>query len=259
MKRIRTALSALAIMLLAAPAFAHDFWADALDPQEGKSLTTVIGYGHNFPGGEALSDEQIKTRFEAPRLLGFGGVLELSKGADNKFFISKKPVTKGTYLVLTSAAPTFYTTAPNGSTSKPKNEVPGAVTCMRSSSFGKAIINVGGAAAETALFTKPVGQNLEIVPMANPAAIKPGQKFPVKVLFKGQPLVGATVAAYFAGFSDEGASAFSGRTNKDGIVNIIPLKGGKWLAKVSHSFPYVDLNACDTERLNSSLTFTIAD
>ncbi|MDR1921627.1 MAG: DUF4198 domain-containing protein [Candidatus Adiutrix sp.] len=248
----------LFVILLSAPALAHDFWAGAKPAEEGQPLAAILGFGHNFPEGEAIKDEQIGSRYKPLRLIGPKGEIALKKGPEAKLFVSEEPLGKGTCLVLAATVPSFRTTTPDGPVAKPKTEAPGATACAFSSSYGKAVVNVGGL-AETEFIAKPVGQELEIVPQANPANIKPGQKLPVKVIFKGKPLPGATLEAYFGGFSDDGSYAFSGRTDKEGLVNIIPLKSGDWLAKVSQSQPYQDLDKCDVERFNSSLTFTIFD
>jgi uncharacterized GH25 family protein len=105
-----------------------------------------------------------------------------------------------------------------------------------------------------------VGHKLEIVPQINPAMIKVGDKFPVKVLFDGQPLPAASLGAFFAGFSEENeALAFQAPTNKDGLVDIVPLRPGDWLAKVSKSDPYPDESVCGRETYSASLAFSIVE
>ena len=249
-------VAAQAIVLAASPIMAHDFWAGAQLAREGQPITAIIGFGHNFPEGEVIKPELIGARYNPLKLLGAEGELALKGGAEARLFTSDQPLKKAVYLVLASSIPTFRTTTPDGLVSKPKNEVLGATACRFSSSFGKAVVNVGGA-DEAALSVKPVGHELELVPQVNPATVRAGQRFPVLVMLNGRPLPSAVVEAYFAGFSDEGSYAFSGRTNKDGLVNIIPLKGGQWLARVSNSSPYPDPAKCDTTNLNASLTFTI--
>ncbi|MDR1043924.1 MAG: DUF4198 domain-containing protein [Candidatus Adiutrix sp.] len=248
--------SACFIIFLSSPALAHDFWAGAQSPAEGRPLTAVLGFGHNFPQGEAIPADQIGRRYQPLKLLGPNGQLALKNGAEPKLYVSEQPLAKAAYLVLAATVPAFRSNSPDGWLSQAKNEVQGATACRFSSSFGKAVVNIGGA-RESALISRPVGQDLEIVPQVNPAELRPGQKFPVKVLLKGRPLPGADVRAYYAGFSDEGAYAFAGQTNQDGLINIIPLKAGQWLANVSESRPYPDQARCDTENFNASLTFNI--
>ncbi len=262
MKRIKHLVLAasLALLLVASPALAHDFWAGVEKAEAGQPLVAKIGYGHNFPEGEEIKAENL-ARFLPLELQGSKGALTLNPGAEPRLAVSAAPVPAGTYLLLANGRERFSTRGPEGYTDKPKNEVPGATSCNFGSSHGKAVVNLGGA-AETGLISKPVGQTMEIVPLANPAKIKPGHRFPVKVLFKGKPLPGATVTAYFAGFADKDEHeyfAFSGNADKEGLVNIIPLKGGLWLAKATFEKNYADPAVCDQERYNATLTFTIAD
>jgi uncharacterized GH25 family protein len=80
----------------------------------------------------------------------------------------------------------------------------------------------------------------------------------VKVLFNGEPVAGASVGAFFAGFTEDNeALAFSASTDQDGLVEIIPLRSGNWLAKVSKSDPYADEKVCDRESYSASLAFKI--
>jgi len=261
MKITGSILSTILLLTLAAsPALAHDFWAGVEKAEAGQPLVAKIGFGHNFPEGEKIKAENM-ARFLPLELRGSKGPITLSPGAEPRLAVSASPVPAGTYLVLANGVERFSTRGPDGYMGKPKNEVPGATSCNFGTSHGKAVVNLGGA-AETGLISKPVGQTLEIVPLANPAKIKPGQRFPVKVLLRGKPLPGATLTAYFAGFADEDDdeyAAFSGNADKEGLVNIIPLKGGSWLAKATFEKPYADPAVCDQERYNASLTFTIAD
>ena len=256
--KTRIALSVLFVILFAFPALGHDFWAGAQPAQNGQPLTAILGFGHNFPVGEEIKAEQIGARYNPLRLIGASGDVTLKNAPEAKLFLTEQPLPKGVYLVLASTVPSFRSATPSGPVPKPKNEVPGATSCRFSSSFGKGVVNIGGA-TDTALIVKPVGHNLEIVPQVNPATVKVGQKLPVKILLRGRPLPGARLEAYFAGFSDEDSYAFVGQADQQGLINIIPLKDGQWLAKVSESRPYSETAKCDTENFNASLSFTIFD
>ena len=252
--------AALALTLAAAPALAHDFWAGVEKAEAGQPLVAKIGYGHNFPEGEKIKAADL-ARFAPLELRGPKGPIALTSGKEPRLAVSAAPVPAGTYLLLADVREMFLSWGPSGYTAKPKNEVPGAQGCNFGTAHGKAVVNLGGA-AETGLISKPAGRILEIVPQVNPAQVKPGQRFPVKVLYKGKPLPGAIVTAYFAGFADKDDDeyfAFSGNTDKKGLVSIIPLKGGSWLAKATFEKPYADKAVCDQERHTATLTFTIAD
>ena len=253
-------LSSCLVLALAAPALAHDFWAGVEKAGVGQPLVAKIGFGHNFPAGEEITAERME-RFLPLTLLGSSGEIKLNPGPEPRLAVSQSPLKAGTYLVLAARREGFYTRGPEGYKAQPKNEVPGAESCSFSSSHGKAVVNLGGA-AEAGLITRPVGRAMEIVPLVNPAGVKPGQRFPVKVLLRGEPLPEATLVAYFAGFAgedDEDYFAFSGKTDQEGQVSVIPLRSGQWLAKATFEKPYADPAVCDQERHSATLTFTIAD
>ena len=71
-----------------------------------------------------------------------------------------------------------------------------ARTAAKYEKFSKSLLNAGGPG-----FSEPVGHLLEIMPMSDPAEIRPGGALVVQVLHDGKP-VQAEVTATFAGFSE---------------------------------------------------------
>ncbi|MDO4997665.1 MAG: DUF4198 domain-containing protein, partial [Neisseria sp.] len=117
----------------------------------------------------------------------------------------------------------------------------------------------------TAVITRPLGHLLEIVPLDNPANIRVGEPFKVKVLYRGEPLPNVTLTATFEGFDlrDHSkthkveAQAFSDTTAADGTVDIIPLRQGFWKANVEYKTDFADQKRCQKESTYSTLTFEI--
>jgi uncharacterized GH25 family protein len=248
----------LLLLALAGPSSAHDFWAGTSGPGQDGRLTVFIGFGHDFPVGEEIGADEAG-RYEAPRLMGPGGEVALSPGAGPASSTTSQALANGTYLAAVETKAGFGGRNPDGWVAKSKREDPTVTRCSYGGSFGKAVVNVGGSADNQAA-SKPVGHKLEIVPALNPAGAKVGEPFPVKVLLDGQPLPRAEVKAYFAGFTPENSAfAFSASTNRDGAVDVIPLRPGQWLILTSHSRPYHDQAECDTERWGASLAVTIAE
>jgi uncharacterized GH25 family protein len=236
-------------------ALGHDFWAGARPQKAGAPLTVVLGWGHNFPEGEPIPEDRL-ARYAPLRLLGSTGELALRPGPETNLAVSEKSLTQGAYLVLAVQKPFFRSFTPDGVVFKPKHETPGATRCVRSAQYGKAVVNVGAALA-AAHISSPVGHELEIIPLLNPGSIKAGQNFPVRVLLHGNPLPGARLEATFAGFSPDGSQAFSGSSDQDGQVNIIPLRPGTWLARVHYQRARSNDPAYDEESFNASLCFVI--
>jgi uncharacterized GH25 family protein len=92
-------------------------------------------------------------------------------------------------------------------------------------SFAKNAVNL---AADDAA-KKPTGGNdvLEIVPMQNLNGLTAGQPFMVQVLFKGEPLPGATVSAVYDGLpiepkTGEQAYTLQVTTDEKGVASVTP-------------------------------------
>ena len=255
--RLRSTIAALLILAWSSAASAHDFWAGVDGPAADGKLTVFIGFGHNFPAGEAIEAEAVAERYLTPTLTGPQGSVALGQGAEPRAFATGEALGSGTYLAGVQTKVSFSGPTPSGYVRKSKLEEPSMTRCSYGASFGKAVVNAGGAADNDAA-QKPLRHKLEIVPKANPASVKQGQALPVTVLFDGAPLPRATVEAYFAGFTeDNSAFAFSAPTNKDGEVSIIVLRPGAWLAKVAKRDPYSNLEECDVESYTATLTFEI--
>lgn len=93
--------------------------------------------------------------------------------------------------------------------------------------------NVDSLAAADSTFSVPIGQVLEIVPLANPLLLKAGATLPVKVLFNKQPLVGASLGAVH----DNSKRGVLVKTNADGVANVVLNKAGVWLLRCTHLRP----------------------
>lgn len=250
MKKLLSLLALLAAALLAAcpAALAHDMWLTVDKPEVNKPLHVLAGYGHAFPQSEGTEKE----RLTPVTVVGPQGKLE-TKAGDKLDFLTTSPLGKGSYLVAGGRAPQWYTKTPEGAKDAPKNQVPGALGCLRSAKYAKAVVNLGGAADDLG---KPLGQVLEIVPLANPATIKAGGELPVQVLFEGKPLANAEVKATFAGFTKEGkAFAFAVHADKEGKAMVKVWHPGLWLVVAKHEVAFKDAAQCDKDMHAATLTF----
>ena len=240
-------------------AMAHEIWAIAENPAEGKPLVAVLGYGHDFPNGEEIAAERLSIFYPIKVVDSKGNELAVKPGDKNFKSVTENPVEKGTYLILTGYKPTYWSKGPEGSVMKAMNEVPGATDCERYSRSAKGIVNIGGVSDD--FVTKPVGTKLEIVPLVNPGQVKVGQEFPIQVLYDSKPLRNAQVKGTIAGnkYFENGNRDFFALTNKDGKATMVPLKGGDWTLAVEIRDAYPDQAVCKDEAGAATLTFHIAD
>lgn len=252
MKRNKLILSialCLTLCLVARAAWAHDLWITCPKAKAGQKLAMEIIYGHSFPNDELIAPEEVAEVY----LMGPKGKIKAAPGADKKF-VSAQPLAAGSYIAVSGNKAKFWTKAPSGYVHKTKDQVPEAIKCIRSVKYGKAIVNLGGKATTV---SKPLGQDLEIVPLKNPANLKMGEDLPVKVLLAGKPLPKAEVTATFAGFSKDRAMAFYNKTNKDGMVKVKLWHPGFWMVRINQQTPYKDPVKCDTMSKTATLTFEI--
>lgn len=249
-KAITAVLAILTLGLLAGTALAHDLWVTVDPPQTGQPAHIAIGYGHAFPASEGTEAEKLVPAY----LVGAQGRIETQPGAKLDF-VTKTPLATGSYVAVSGRRAQWYTKSPEGYQDKPKNQVPEAVKCIRSAKYAKAIVNIGQAAGDV---SRPVGQTLEIVPLANPAGLKAGAGLAVQVLFEGKPLAGCQLFATFAGFSDHNNTfAFAAKTDKEGQALVKLWHPGLWLVLAKHELPFANPAECDKHLHSAALTFTL--
>ncbi len=248
---MKKSLIALAVLGVLSMANAHDFW---LVGENGEKLNVNIGFGHDFPNPEPI-DKERANNFEIPVIFSKSGEKVTLKQKGENYHFEGKKLKEGTYTVIGEYKPTFWTedTDGNWSMGKTKQNIKNAKFCRRATMSAKTLINVG---AGDDFITKPAGQRLEIVPLENPANFKVGEPFKIKVLFEGKPLKFAKIDGTFDGFLKE-KSAFHATTDLKGESEVLALRGGKWVFKVVHKFPFADPKTCDEETAIASFTFEI--
>lgn len=239
------------LSLWPAAASAHDFWISKVQAEAGQPPVLTLGYGHNFPVGEDVPEENLATRFQGFTIDGPGGPVKLERGAETKLLTSAKPLADGIYVAWGEATPLFLTQSTQGWAIKAKDEVENPLASNLSAKHAKTVIKAGQGGGD--LWSKPVGQKLEIVPVADPTALAPSGQLKVKILFQGQPLPSAKVEA----FPSEGdpVSAVAGN---DGVAELTLPRAGWWRVMVEHSIPYEgDRTKADNELNITSLAVEV--
>lgn len=233
---------------------AHDFWVNASTSEDGL-FKADIGYGHAFPDPEPIVAER-RHLFEPLQLVTPDGPILLDQVGENYAYRKKVNLTKGSYLVLGSYKPTFWSNGSGGWSQTDRTQRPDATYVEEAIMCAKTIVNVQDATDDKAI-AKPVGQRLEIVPLTHPAKVMVAETFPMQVLFDGKPAKTITVEATYAGFSDKNYKAFQGNTDLKGQIDFIPLKAGYWIVKAKHAFEHPDQAKADEVVLVATLTFKI--
>jgi hypothetical protein len=257
---MRLAPSTLAVALLLAAggnAAAHDFWAEpsTYTPKAGDEVAVRLRVGDHFTGEEFPRSERHCERF---LLLGAEGAVAipgkdqgrpagrvLTEHAGLQWIVYRSrdsvttvpPAIFPAYLEAEGLAQDlaeWRAVDPEG-----KRAVREAFSrCV------KALVNVGGAPRpeaggelrggadpKAAGFDRVVGLKLEIVPEANPLALKPGEELPVRLQWEGKPLADRQVSALSARDPRHPVRA---RTDAAGRARLKLPHAGVWLVKSVH-------------------------
>lgn len=233
-------VSALGLaLLLAGPAFAHSVWiqpdktgrlmiengdaGEPSDPYDPARITRAWAFGKD---GKAIAAEV--DRFEkAAAVKPAAGAALVAAMFDNKYW-AKGPDNK-------------WNNGPKGTVANPTIAGP-------SYKMPKTYL------APMAGFATPLGLDLEIVPQADPATLKPGDRLTVQVLLKGQPLADASlVSDIFLGHDMKPEKV---RTDRDGKVTVTVPKRAFGGVEVSH-FAKDAGSEVEGTFYNASLTFRV--
>lgn len=249
-------LALLCLFCLITSVNAHELWVGTVEYENGM-VRGDMGYGHDFPNCEPIAVDRLHI-FEPLHLVTADGVVPLDQVGENYAYQKKMSLKKGSYLVLATYRPTFWSNGPDGWAQTDRVQRPDAVYVEEAIMCGKTVLNVQGSVDDT-LVTRPAGQRLDIVPLINPAKVKAGGKLPVQVLCDGKPAAGLEVSAASDCAPDKKQPAFKGRTDDNGKIGITPLKPGLWIVRAKYAYDHPDKKRADEVVLASSLTFRIGE
>lgn len=249
---IASALTAAATLVAATTLAAHDFWLvpNALTFTTSGGLEVLGQSGTKFPtSGSATQPAQVA---EA-RIVGGSSdekVTDLSVSGKS-LMLRHKPGSAGQYVVAVALATRNVRTTPArlqryialegapelAAQYEKEGKYPTAdsVTQM-SAKFAKTIVQVGDKGGRA--FDKTLGHALELVPLDDPSAVRPGGggALRVKLLFHGKPVANAVLRAGWGSLADVPADAPTGAaksdqvvtTGADGVATVSVTEAGLW-------------------------------
>ena len=198
-------------------AYAHEFIAKpgAMAVQAGAELQVAGLSSHVFLISQELEAQQdVKVGFYAD-----GKRTDIAVKPNEKTLAYDGTVTaptSATFIVTGARLPQIWATTPEG-LKQMTRKTAGASNPYKIEKFSKALVNVTPADDG---FSTVIGDTLEIVPVTNPAMVRPGDEMTVKVLFKGQPLT-TNVYATYDGFSkEENTYAYYTEGHRDGTAKL---------------------------------------
>ncbi len=111
----------------------------------------------------------------------------------------------------------------------------------------KALVKVGtpgDADGASGLPARVTGQAIELLLLANPYALDPGDPLDVRVLLHGEPLPGVPVKAFNATAGAPIASQ-TARTDEQGVARLVLDRPGAWLVRAVHLAPCSERSRVD--------------
>lgn len=241
-----------ASVLIATSASAHYPWliASNYTPAKGASATAYIGSGHVFP----LEAFMPADRLGSISLVGPDGKKHDLQSQDGVNYPTPELNSTGNYVLLATQTSSYFTRTTKGNHRQSKKGLDGVLGCSYSSNNMKAILNVGN--DDNGQADKRHGQVLEIVPLSDVTELRVGDFMDVQISLRDEPYRGMVFATY-AGFSNEGAYAYTVEANSEGKASIRLLHPGKWLVRANVRQPYPDSSVCDVESYTTTLTFQV--
>lgn len=265
----RAILATLAALAVPAAAAAHTFWLQpALHTAKPGGEVTV-----DFRVGDAGEESDWALHWErvaALRLYGPNGVIDqlaaVQPSTPQTPGVARfaAPAAEGTYVLGFESTPSYSSLAAPEFNAYVAHEGLTAVAAHRQAAGtsgtpgtelyarrAKALLQVG--TGQTGNVTQPIGQLLEIVPLANPFALREGDPLPVQVLWRGQPLEGATLTVErpYAGESKREVL----KTDAQGRATFTLRHGSRYLVYTVWSVPGPNDRRADYQTIFASLTF----
>lgn len=256
-------------MLATTPVLAHDFWLQPVTfvmaaPGE-VPMVTYVGHGAERERWGGAIDRVVQFKSSGP-----DGVIDRKSSLtlDGPQFDAVLPLAKqGSYVLAFQSRPSLSNLPFRRFNDYVKTEGLTPIATYRArtgtqkrngrelySRRAKAVIQIGAVNSESAArVTRPVGLSLEIVPERHPLLMKPGEKLPVRVLFKGRPLAGALVK--LTDLKSDAVALETIKTDADGRASFIIPHNGQWQFNTVWAEAISGNPAADYLTTFSSLTF----
>lgn len=200
--RCRVVLALVVLLLaLSGPAQAHEWLLKATPaaPKKGDKVKLELMATHYFN----RSEEAEPVKDAAARLIQNGRTtnLEIRENPDKNALDLLAEFTmpdNGPAWIASHRLVQIWSATPDGYVPGAKADLPPAqaaqvISTGKTEKFAKLLLNPS---ANDKSFAQPLGQLLEIVPVDNPAGLKPGDELRVKVIYDGKPLTTPLYASY---------------------------------------------------------------
>jgi len=249
---LRIVVSCLATAIAAGTASAHDIWLTTTGA--AKARRVIINYGHPHDRPPTVADKVLDLV-----AISHGRQTSLLEGlapgrAGGAPIVESRPFVDDGHALLAVRYDNGYWVkiADNVYRNVTRRLAPDAADSLWSVKFAKAFTGSG------APFDKVLGHEIELVPLSDPAAVKPGETLRVRVLFRGKPLVNGEVERGDGKTKIAEKDIPKFRTNEDGIATIPIVKTGPHLIVIDHRVkPSLTPELAASDLYNATLWFSV--
>lgn len=257
-RSIRTAAVTAALLGTAVTLSAHDFWLipNAFVIAPGGALEVRGQTSSRFPTSEAAV---ALDRIASARILDAAGEAPLRdlSHAGKSLLIQERPRTPGQKIIAVALKPRSVRESAEGfrrylvlegapealERYEREGKLPTDSITRRYAKYAKTLVEVGREGPRA--FDRAAGHPLEFIPLRDPSPLREGSTFPVRLLYRGQPLAGARVHASGVpmepGLSPEAAAGraveVEAETDAQGVARIRVGSGGLWNVRTIHIVP----------------------
>jgi hypothetical protein len=253
---------AIFVALVAVQASAHDFWIEpsTFHPAVGDRVTAALRVGQKLAGDPLPNIPPLIDRFvlrgsaaERPLVGRAGadpaGIAFIAEGGlhwigyqSNAYPVALEGAKFEDYLRDEGLERIIDARKKSGQSAAPGRE--------RFYRCAKALLETPGVEA----FDTPLGFTLELVPRANPYALKRARDLPLTLTFRGKPIANVLVVAMS---KDDPLKAIRARTDAKGRVTLPLAHAGFWLIKAVHMEAAPADAGVDWESWWASITFEL--
>ena len=232
-----------ALILMAAHLSAHEFFVmpeEVNDYRAGDTVKIDALSTHYFTVGEELEPVEVNEVYIVKNGVKTGANLPLTANRDRLWYETSYRLSDDTpVIVVGNRIGGFYCLFTDGGYADGKRADVAAAnpgktvgTARYFAKYSKLYLNPN---TRDTTFNRPLGHALEIIPLENPAQYRNGFRPRFRVLYNGQPLANAEIAATYDyyNYKTENAYAQTEKTDAKGEVQFRITNPGIWLVRIS--------------------------